>query len=99
MPGPNIQMPASLMEMFDYVRDENGNVLQISMRPEWASMLSGVQQVTFAGSRSGSSAARPTSSDMLRWAGMPFFDQTLGVPVFLKHASSNVWVRADGTVA
>ena len=98
MAGPNVQMPGPVSEMFDLARDEEGNVEGITMRPEWAAYLSTVQQVVYDASRAGSTSARPPSS-MLRWAGMPFFDQTLGQPIFLKHASSNVWVTADGVVA
>jgi DICT domain-containing protein len=90
MAGPNVQMPPSVSQ----VVDENGHLLT-----EWASFLQALQQVSISASRNGSSSARPTSDFKGRYEGMPFFDRTLGYPVFLKHASSDVWVDATGTPA
>ena len=98
MAGPNIQMPGPVAEMFNIIRGPEGDVETIDMKPEWAAFLSSVAAMSFAGSRAGSTSVRPPST-MLRWVGMPFFDQTIGKPVFLKHASSNIWVLADGGVA
>jgi hypothetical protein len=98
MAGPKVEIPGALQEMFDYERDPEGNVIRIFMKPDWAAYLSAVQQVTFSVTRAGSTAARPTST-MLRWPGMPFFDQQVGKPVWLKYATSNVWVDATGSVA
>ena len=98
MAGPSVQMPGPVSQMFTLVYDTEGKVVSITMRPEWGSYLSTMQLIAYDSTRSGSTSVRPPSS-MLRWAGMPFFDQTLGQPVFLKHASSNVWVTADGVVA
>jgi hypothetical protein len=58
-----------------------------------------LQQITFNVSRSGPTASRPTSTTPNRFVGMPFFDTDLGLPIFLKTASSNAWVKADGTGA
>jgi len=96
VPGPNVQMPGPLSEMFDLRRDEDGNITGVIMRPQWAAYFATVSQVVFGGTRSGSTSARPPS-DMLRWKGMPYFDDQLGQQVFLKHASTNVWVTSDGT--
>jgi hypothetical protein len=96
MPGPFIQQPAS--QMFDVSTDAEGKIVGMVMRPEWASFLQAMQQVTIGSSRNGSSSARPTSDFIGRYEGMPFFDRTLGYPVFLKHASSNVWVDGGGVV-
>jgi hypothetical protein len=95
--GPNVQLPAS--QPFDIVTDEDGKFQSLRLRPEWASFFQTVQLTSFGSSRAGSTTARPTSDFQGRYVGMPFFDQTLGLTVFLKHASSNVWVKADGTVA
>jgi hypothetical protein len=88
MAGPKIQMPPTVSQ----VVDENGHLLT-----EWAAFLQSLQQVAISGSRNGSTSARPTSDFKGRYEGMPFFDRTLGYPIFLKHASSDVWVDATGT--
>lgn len=98
MAGPNIQMPGPVAEMFNIIRGPEGTVETIDMKPEWAAYLAAVAAVAQSGTQAGSTSTRPPSS-MPRWVGMPFFDQTLGKPVFLKHASSNIWVLADGSVA
>ena len=96
MAGPLIQQPPG--QVFDIQTDAEGKVIGLRMRPEWASFLQAVQQVTFGSSRTGSTSARPTSDFVGRYEGMPFFDRSLGYPVFLKHASSNVWVNGAGAV-
>jgi len=93
--GPKVVMPASLSQMFDV--DDKGNITAI--RPEWAQFFHAVQGLTWNMSRSGPTASRPTSSTGWRYTGMPFFDTTLGLTVFLKTASSNAWFKADGTAA
>lgn len=93
--GPQIQF--SLSEIFDFQYDQEGKIIGASLKQQAASFLSSVQQVTFNVSRSGPTASRPTSSLAGRFVGMPFFDTTLGKPVFLKTASTNVWVDGAGT--
>lgn len=94
--GPNVQMP-SVAEMFDFERDESGAIRSMTLKPEWAALFASLQQLTFNATRSGSTSARPSSTNAIqRYPGQPFFDQSLGIPVFLKHASSNVWVDATG---
>jgi len=100
MPGPNVQMPGPISDMFVLNKDEDGNVESISMEPQWAAYFATTQQLAFAATRSGSTAARPaytSTSAMLRWKGMPYFDDELQQQIFLKHASTNVWVTSDGT--
>jgi hypothetical protein len=92
--GPRVEMPASLSQMFDV--DDKGNITAI--RPEWAQFFHAVQGLTWNMSRSGPTGSRPTSSTGWRYHGMPFMDLTLGYPVFLRSASSNVWVDANGVV-
>lgn len=96
MPGPTVTMPAAQSQMFDVITDERGNVISMQLKPEWATLFQTVQQICFAVSRNGSTSVRPTSSFETRFEGMPFFDRTLGIPIWLKHASSNVWVDATG---
>lgn len=98
MAGPNIQMPSATIPVVQIFKDDMGRT-QIYMASDWASFLSMVQMATYGMSRSGPTTERPTSDFKGRYAGMPYFDTTLGLPVFLKHATSSVWVKADGTVA
>ena len=63
-----------------------------------AAFFNAVYQIVYAVSQNGPTASRPTSSSQ-RFIGMPYFDTTLGLPVFLKTASSSAWVKADGTAA
>lgn len=97
MSGPNFQLP-SLISVFDIKTDDEGKVVSLTLRPDWAALFQSLQQVASASSRNGSTSARPGSDFKGRYEGMPFFDRTLGLPVFLKHASSNVWVDATGAV-
>src|ERR1700674_1330017 len=92
--GPKIQMPTTLSQMFE--TDAQGQIL--SMKPDWASFFHSLQQTAFAHTRSGPTASRPTGSLDGRWIGMPYMDLTLGYVVFLKIASTNVWVDANGVV-
>lgn len=97
MSGPSLQV-SSVNRVFDIQTDEEGKVVALTMRPDWAALFQSLQQIAVAVSRNGSSSARPASDFKGRYEGMPFFDRTLGLPVFLKHASSNVWVDATGAV-
>lgn len=60
--------------------------------PITAAWLNAVTQVLFTGV-SGSSANRPTVN---LYIGMPFFDTTLGQPIWMKQVSPAVWVNAAG---
>ena len=62
-----------------------------------AQFFNAVYQIVYAVSQNGPTASRPTSSSQ-RFIGMPYMDLTLGKPVFLKTASTNVWVDATGAV-
>lgn len=92
--GPKLQTPTSLTPIVD----EAGNV-----HPVWQAYFHSVQQVAFNVSRSGPTSTRPTVTLDARFIGMPYFDTTLGFPVWLKtatpYSSSDVWVRYDGTPA
>lgn len=88
-------MPSTLSEMF-----ETGQDGQITgMKQPWAQFFHALEGIANAHTKSGPTSSRPTSSMQWRFVGMPFFDTTLGLTVFLKTASSDVWVKADGTVA
>lgn len=96
MAGPNLSMP-SVQGWFELTRNDDGAVTDIAVSPELAALLATLQQLAFNATRAGSTSARLTSSNAVqRYVGLPYFDQTLGFPVFLKHASSNVWVDATG---
>lgn len=91
MAGPSLQIPTSLNDMFEF--DGQGKI--ISVKPAWASFWSQEASLILGMTRNGPTASRPTSS-MTRYIGMPFFDTTLGFPVYM--ASVSTWVRYDGTV-
>lgn len=97
--GPNVQPPAAGSTWFDIVQDERGRI--ISITPTFAAMqfFHAAQELVYNMSRSGPTGSRPTSTLSNRFVGLPFFDTTLGLPVFLKTASSSAWVKADGTPA
>lgn len=97
MAGPTLTMPPAQSQMFDIVVDAQGRLVSMTLRPEWASFFQALQQVGLAVSRSGTTALRPTDSFQERYRGMNYFDTTLGFPVWLSIASSNVWVRYDGS--
>lgn len=98
MAGPNFQVPAAISQMLDVQMGPDGRLLAINVRPDWAALFASLQAAAYAQTRSGTTAQRPTSEMAGRYEGMPFFDRTLGYTVFLKHASSNVWVDATGSV-
>ncbi len=97
--GPKLQMPAVISQMFDIGYGPEGQLTYLALKQDWASFFSTVQQVSFSASRNGTTGNRPTSTTAGRFIGMSYFDTTLGLPVFLKTASTDVWVKADGTPA
>ena len=64
---------------------------------ETGAFFNAMMNIVIASSQNGVTASRPTSSSF-RYVGMPYFDTTLGLPVFLKTASSSTWVDATGAV-
>ncbi len=64
--------------------------------PQWAGWLSTAQYILQDASNSGTTAQRPTTN---QYIGKPYFDVTLGKPIWLKTpGNSPVWVDATGTV-
>ena len=97
-----VQIPPGLSAMVDIEYDERGRIVRLTPAPAWQQFFHAVQMITFYTTASGPTGSRPTASsnsDKLRWVGQPFFDTTLGYPVWLKIASTNVWVDATGTPA
>lgn len=69
----------------------------IHFTAEWNGWLNVVQMILTAASTAGTTAQRPTKN---QFQGMPYFDTTLGKPVFLKTpGNSPVWVDATGAPA
>ena len=87
--GPNVQLPSP----FSPVSGEGGTVTV-----DWQTFFQVLQQGAYNLSRSGPTADRPTSTVPGRWVGMPFYDTTLGFPVYLAIASTNVWHDGQGNV-
>ena len=92
--GPKIQVPSALSDPF--VRDGAGKIL--AWRSDWASFFHSAQQTVFLLTRSGPTASRPTSVIDGRWIGMPYYDTTLGLPVFLHSVNPDVWHNGAGAV-
>lgn len=90
MQGPKIQQPQALSP----VTQPDSDIASV----EYANFFNILQLVTFYSTRSGTTAERPTASTLARWVGMNYFDTTLGKPVFLKIASTSVWVDGSGAV-
>lgn len=89
MDGPKIQQPQALSPIVQ----EDSEIASV----EYANFFNILQLVTFYSTRSGTTAERPTASTLARWIGMPYFDTTLGKTVFLKIASTSIWVDGAGT--
>lgn len=60
----------------------------------WFQWLSWVHRVVTSVTQSGTTAERPTQ---ILWVGRPYFDTTLGKPIWFESANPNVWVDATGT--
>lgn len=88
--GPKVQMPQANAPFTVQTDDERQSLTQ-----EAAAFLSALQSISFYSTRNGPTASRPTGSSD-RWIGMPYFDTSLGKPVFLKIASTNIWVDGSG---
>lgn len=97
--GPKLEVPPAISDMFEMTYGSDGQLVSLNLRLPWATFFNSAQQTIYNVSRSGPTASRPTSSLPGRFVGMPYFDTTLGKPIFLKTASSNAWVLADGTAA
>lgn len=90
MQGPLIQQPQALSPM----TQPDSDIPSV----EYSNFFNILQLVTFYSTRAGTTAERPTASTLARWIGMPYMDLTLGKPIFLKIASTNVWVDGSGAV-
>ncbi len=85
--GPKIQINAGKA----VVAPETGMVTL-----DWASFFASLQNTAFNVSRSGPTASRPTNTVDGRFIGMPYFDTTLGLTVYLKSVAPDVWVNGAG---
>jgi hypothetical protein len=94
--GPNIQVPGAASPLVTLLK-RSGDLLAL-LTQEWATFFSTAAKLLWAGTRSGTTAQRPTSAVSPRWIGLCFFDTTLGKPVFLKSIGPDVWVDASGAV-
>ena len=86
--GPLVQPPSP----YTLIASPDGTV-----NTDYALLFHQLQNIAYYSTRSGPSTERPISASQARWIGMPFFDITIGKPIFLKTASSNAWVDATGT--
>lgn len=72
------------------VFDSEGN-----FTPAWAGWFSQAQQLLSDAGNSGTTAQRPTAG---LYVGKPYFDTSLGIPIWMKTPASAVWVNGAGTV-
>jgi hypothetical protein len=72
------------------IADQQGNVT-----PGWQPMFSAAIQILQALTLSGTTANRPTK---FIWVGRPYFDTTIGKPIWAKSwaAGTTSWVDATG---
>lgn len=90
MDGPKLQQPQALSPLIQ----QDSQIASV----EYSVFFNRLQDIAFYSTRSGTTAERPTASSLARWVGMQFFDTTLGKPVFLKIASTNIWIDGSGAV-
>lgn len=93
--GPKFQY-AVAEPPFEYQYDQQGKIVGVYMRPNLVAFLSATQQTLFNSTRSGTTTTRPTDTMPARWVGMPYFDTTLGYPIWW---DGTQWVDATGTPA
>lgn len=63
--------------------------------PSWNQWFQRAQNVVVAVNASGPTSERPKK---VLWVGRPFFDTTLGRPVYVKSVNPAVWVDGTGAV-
>ena len=69
----------------------------IDFMPPWKGWFNTAHTVLYAASNAGTTAQRPATN---QFVGMPYFDTTLGKPIWLKTPGNvPVWVDATGAPA
>lgn len=61
----------------------------------WGQWFSLVQGTVLSVRQSGTTANRPTK---VLWVGRPYFDTTLGIPIWVQSVNPAVWIDATGAV-
>lgn len=72
-------------------RDPQGNL--VGVVAEWRNFFVAVSNILQAVTMSGTTANRPAA---FLWIGRPFFDTTLGIPIWLQSYPPAVWCDATG---
>lgn len=91
--GPRVQLPGGgANPVVDMSGDHPHN------DTDWIAFFSVLQMIAFASTRSGTTAQRPTSATPGRWVGMPYYDTTIGKPIWLQSVVPDVWITAAGAV-
>lgn len=73
--------------------DANGG----SITNGWATFFSAVFRLLTGITAAGPTSARPLASPQtLRWVGMPYYDTTLGKPIWLDSVAPDIWHDASG---
>jgi len=87
MASPLIAQPPT-----DAVDTQDANGMLSPPKEGWRNFFGNVFNICLGVTQSGPTAQRPVSR---LWTGRPYFDTTLGKPVWLKSTFPTVWV--DGT--
>lgn len=99
LPGPKIQMPPAVGQLFDYQYGPDGkSIIGITMSQSLASFFNVAQQILYNSTRNGNTASRPTSTTPGRWIGMPYYDTSVSSTVFLAKVGPDVWRNGAGTI-
>ena len=61
----------------------------------WAGWLSAAQTILSDIGNSGTTTQRPTTQ---LYVGKPYFDTTLGLPIWMMAPATNTWVNAAGAI-
>lgn len=76
----------------------SGPITDKQVTPIWRAWFSNLFIFVQALGTNGATVNRPVATTTVPlWVGQPYFDQTLGKPIWIKSLNPTVWVDATGT--